>query len=354
MKIEITQEQYFNLENLSTGVYKPLENFMTFEEYTGVVKDMLLPNGEVMPLPILLDVDESQSIRARAGDKISLFYCGEEVGIVIPESIYKPEKRLDAVKIFGTDDIAHPGVNRFLSSGDWAVGGETRLVKKLQTDISKYQITPEKMHEWIEKAGFSTFAGFQTRNIPHRAHEYLQKIALEVVDGLFINPLLGAKKTGDFRPEVIMDSYETLVKEFYPKDRVVLKALSASMFYAGPREAIFHALIRRNYGCTHFIVGRDHAGVGDYYSLYEAQDLAVSYEDALGIKILALAGPYFCKRCNAIVSDRSCSCRFKSEENCLEISGTLIRRMLTNGEKIDERLIRREIVDGLKSRELFI
>jgi sulfate adenylyltransferase len=202
--------------------------------------------------------------------------------------------------------------------------------------------------------GWKTIVGFQTRNVPHRAHEYLQRTALEQVDGLFIQPLVGRKKAGDYTPQSIMAGYRKLIADFYPRDRVVLGILSTSMRYAGPREAVFHALIRRNHGCTHFIVGRDHAGVGDYYGKYAAHELIGRFDGELGIAVMRLHGPFHCRVCDGIVTEHTCAHYRTRPAAITEISGTEIRRILNSGLTPERHIIRPEIVDAVKNVPLFV
>jgi sulfate adenylyltransferase len=350
----LDKEQYFDLENLGHSVYYPLKNFMDEKTFISVSRKMKLLSGDIFPLPILLDIDESVAVQAKSLDRINLEYKGEIVGYIIPESIYQCNKKDICIDLFGTNKVDHPGVNKFLNSRDWFIGGETHLLKQVETEISKYQKFPNEIKEIIYDRGYKSVSGFQTRNIPHRAHEYLQRLALEHTDGLFIQPLLGMKKPGDFNSDVIIKSYQKLISEFYNSEKIIFSSLSASMFYAGPREAIFHAIIRRNYGCTHFIVGRDHAGVGDYYGKYEAHEFVKKYEHQLGIEILYYHGPFYCTHCECIATDKTCGCFSSNPDSIVEISGTNIRRMLTKDDSVDERLIRKEIVESIINDKLFI
>lgn len=226
------------------------------------------------------------------------------------------------------------------------------LVKSPEERFLYGGMTPKRTSKLFEEKGWNKIVGFQTRNIPHRAHEYLLRVALESSDGLFIQPLIGKKKKGDFTSEAILAGYRKLASEFLPTDRVVVGTLSTKMRYAGPREAIFHAQIRKNYGCTDFIIGRDQAGVGNWYGKYEAQQLAKSLEGRLGIRILALKGPYYCSKCEGIVTENSCSIQHAKFSH--EISGTDIRRILSTGDLPDSRFFRPEILQALKGMALFI
>ena len=327
---------------------------MTEVEFRSVVWDMRLPSNEVFPLPIILDVNQVFAQKATIHKQICLTYLGKNVGEIIPESIFTCNKKEVAIEVYGTSDRDHPGVNRFYEMGDWFIGGKTTLLLRLETDISKYELIPEETKKIFTTLGWKSIVGFQTRNVPHRAHEYLQRVALEHVDGLFIQPLVGQKKSGDYTGNAIMQGYKELVNSFYPQNKVVLGILSTSMRYAGPREAVFHALVRRNYGCTHFIVGRDHAGVGGYYEKYEAQELLKVFEEDLGIKIMYLHGPYYCTICEGIVTEHTCRHYECNPKSIIEISGTSIRKMLDGGLVPDNRFIRPEILGALKNIKLFI
>ena len=354
LTIELRKDQYLELEKLGIGAFHPLNNFMTEVEFRSVVWDMRLPSEEVFPLPITLDVNKDFAQKVIIHKQICLTYLGKNVGEIIPESIFTCNKKEVALEVYGTSDSDHPGVNRFYEMGDWFIGGKTTLLLRLETDISKYELIPEETKKIFTTLGWKSIVGFQTRNVPHRAHEYLQRVALEHVDGLFIQPLVGQKKSGDYTGNAIMKGYKELVNSFYPQNKVVLGILSTSMRYAGPREAVFHALVRRNYGCTHFIVGRDHAGVGEYYEKYEAQELLKVFEEDLGIKIMYLHGPYYCTICEGIVTEHTCRHYECNPKSIIEISGTSIRKMLDGGLVPDNRFIRPEILEALKNIKLFI
>jgi sulfate adenylyltransferase len=352
--LELRKDQYLELEKLGIGAFHPIKNFMTETEFFSVVKNMRLPSQEVFPLPIILDVNKDFAQKVINQEKINLKYLGKNVGEIIPESIFTCDKIDVAQEIYGTSDNDHPGVKRFYEMGDWFIGGKTTLLLTLDTDISKYELSPDETKKIFTSLGWEKIVGFQTRNVPHKAHEYLQRVALEHVDGLFLQPLVGQKKKGDYTANAIMEGYKKLISSFYPKKRVVMGILSTSMRYAGPREAVFHALVRRNYGCTHFIVGRDHAGVGKYYKKYEAHDLLKVYEKDLGINIMYLHGPYYCTICEGIVTEHTCPHYTTSSKDIIEISGTSIRKMLSGGLVPDSRFIRPEILGALKNIKLFI
>lgn len=350
--LALKRDQYLELEKLALGAFRPLEGFMTEDQFRGAVSDMRLPNGQVFPLPVVLDVSRADAERLRGRPKIALSYDGIEVGEIEPHSLFTCDKADTVRRVFSTDDPKHPGVRNLLQGGDWFVGGPVNLHRRMTLDISADELTPEETRRIFAERGWRTIVGFQTRNVPHRAHEYLQRTALEQADGLFIQPLVGRKKAGDYSPQAVMTGYRTLVSGFYPKDRVLLGILSTAMRYAGPREAVFHAIIRRNYGCTHFIVGRDHAGVGAYYGKYEAHAMTRRFDGELGITILRLHGPYHCRRCDGIVTEHTCP--HAGTDAATEIAGTDMRAMLLGGKAPDPHLMRPEIIQALAGVPLFI
>jgi sulfate adenylyltransferase len=354
LSISLRQDQYLELEKIGLGAFLPLDGFMSEAEFQSVCDKLRLPSGAVFPLPIVLDVDAATAERARDAARIELLYEGKRVGQLTPNSVYTCDKQKVARQVYGTADPAHPGVRRFLDAGAWFIGGKTELLARVEVGVGGYELSPQETRRHFAERGWKTVVGFQTRNVPHRAHEYLQRVALEHVDGLFIQPLVGQKKAGDYTLEAIMTGYQALVDGFYPSERVLLGVLSTSMRYAGPREAIFHALIRRNYGCTHFIVGRDHAGVGNYYRKYEAQELLRQYEAELGIKIMYLHGPFYCAACEGIVTEHTCPHFTREPEQITEISGTLMRSILSAGASPDSKFIRPQIVAAVRHIKLFI
>lgn len=352
--LALTRDQYLEFEKLGLGALHPLGGFMTEDAFLSVVRDMRLPDGTVFPLPVVLDVARGDAERLRGRPRISLSFNDVDVGTVEPLSVFTCDKASVARSVFGTIDAAHPGVANFLKGGDWFIGGPVALARRATLDISGDELTPVETKALFAERGWRRIVGFQTRNVPHRAHEYLQRVALEHADGLFIQPLVGRKKAGDYTPQAIMAGYRALIEHFYPKERVVLGILSTAMRYAGPREAVFHAIIRRNYGCTHFIVGRDHAGVGDYYGKYDAHALVQRFEGELGITVMRLHGPYHCRRCDGIVTEQTCPHRERDPRAVTEISGTDMRAILLGGKAPDPHLMRVEVIAGIKGLPLFI
>jgi sulfate adenylyltransferase len=351
--LNLSRAQYLELEKIGIGAFHPLTAFMNEDTFWSVLDKMRLCDGSPFPLPVLLDVDQAEKDRIGSNAKVELHFANQLVGYLDAESFFQVDRDAAARKIFGTDDNAHPGVSRFRDLKPWFVGGEVTLLSRATLSFSSFEITPQETKRIFEKRGWRSVVGFQTRNIPHRAHEYLHRIALEIADGLFLQPLVGQKRAGDFTPEAVLTGYRTLIDGFLPRSRVLLGILSTSMRYAGPREAVFHAIIRRNYGCTHFIVGRDHAGVGNYYGLYDAHALTLEFDGELGIEILRLMGPFYSEKCQSVTT-KTCPEELIGTDDTVEISGTKIRRMLVAGEPVDPRMIRPEIVAALHGTDLFI
>ena len=354
-RLKINDEAWLEACNIANGTFHPLKGFMDSADYKNVVENMCLDNGEPWTMPITLDVPEDKVANIIKKDRIVLTDgSNEDVAELQVEDVYKIDHSNDIKKVFLVNDKRHPGVMKEVLRSRFRVGGPIKLLKYHKIFSSGYYLSPAQAKKIFRQKHWETITGFQTRNPAHRAHEYLQRIAMEITDGIFIHPLVGWKKEGDFSPHAIMVAYETMIKKFYPRERAVLAVLQTPMRYAGPREAIFHAIIRRNFGCTHFIIGRDHAGVGNYYGKYDAHKLCDRFKD-LGIKILALKGPYYCFKCKGIVTDKNC---LHGEKYSLSISGTKIRAMLQKGIIPPEEYMRKEISDVLinlgRKNKLFV
>ncbi|ADG94581.1 Sulfate adenylyltransferase [Arcobacter nitrofigilis DSM 7299] len=340
---ELNQELLQDYINIANGLFYPLEGFMNSSDYHSVVDNMTLANGEVWTIPICLDIDYDTYMKVVDSEKLNLTYNHKLIGYILIDDCYMIKNDEVIIKIFGTKDINHPGVKKELLKHKYRIGG--KIIVKDETILAD-NLKPKEIKSYFKNKGWNTIAGFQTRNPIHKAHEHLQRVALEVCDALFINPLVGWKKKGDFSEEAVLTGYKTMIEEYYTGLNIYFDTLKTPMRYAGPKEAIFHAIIRRNLGCTHFIIGRDHAGVGDYYGRYEAQELARYLQSKynLGIELLLLSEPYYCKKCSQIVSDHTCK---HTKDFIQKISGTQIRNMLAKGKRPSEIFMRKEIADSI-------
>ncbi|TLX91694.1 MAG: sulfate adenylyltransferase [Thaumarchaeota archaeon] len=352
MTFEVSSDLRNDAENIATGVFSPLEGFMNQDDLVSVLKEGRLRNTIPWTIPIILDVEKKIATQMQDLGDIVLCSGGEKFGIVHVEEIYGYNKDEIAAAVYGTTDVNHPAVNRVFKMKEFLVGGKLEVFRMKEKDeIQKFRMHPSQTRSEIKKRGWKTVVGFQTRNVPHVAHEMLQKAALNIYDGLFVNPLIGKKKIGDFTDTLIIDTYESLIMNYFPKNRVLFSTIHTLMRYAGPREAIHHAIMRKNFGCTHFIVGRDHAGVGNYYPPFAAQEIFHEYPD-LDIKPVFFPSFYYCKKCMSFANEKTCPHGIESKE---ELSGTMIRKMVNSGQIPEKHLMRREISDLIiKSEKPFV
>ncbi len=341
--IEISDDIAVDLENIAYGVFSPLEGFMSENDYRLVLDTMRLENDVPWTIPVVLDMDGEEFLKMelRAGDTLLLKRGKTPVALMELEDLFKLDRKEHALKVFRTSDPSHPGVKKTLSMGDLLLGGKIEFMEGIENPFERYTLRPVETRILFKELGWRTVVGFQTRNAPHLGHEYVQKTALTFVDGLFINPVIGRKKKGDFRDEVILKAYEALIDRYYLKEKAVLSILRTEMRYAGPREAVFHAIVRKNFGCTHFIVGRDHAGVGDFYGPYDAQEIFGEFPD-LGITPVFFRRFYYCKKCYGYVNEHVCP---HEGDDIIPPSGTKIREMLASGKIPPREMMRPEVAE---------
>jgi sulfate adenylyltransferase len=344
-KHKLSSLEFSDLIMIATGAFSPLEGFAGLSDYNSIIENMRLSDGTLWPVPITLSTDKKD---IKPGQPLALIspYDDEIVGIINVSELYKSDKYKEALSIFGTIDINHPGVSKLYSRGNYYIGGDIKLFSEggYPEEFEDYA-RPSQTRQIFEEKNWESIVAFQTRNPIHRSHEYLTKVVLETYDGLFIHPIVGKLKKDDISAEVRMKCYKTLIENYYPKDRVVLKVYPMEMRYAGPREAILHAIIRQNYGCTHIIIGRDHAGVGKYYGSFDAQKIFESIPDTdLKIKPIKMDWTFYCEKCGNMASFRTCP---HPDENHKMISGTKLREMLSKGNYPPEYITRKEVSDIL-------
>jgi sulfate adenylyltransferase len=358
-KIPVGPRTLSDLEMISTGVFSPLTGFMDRDDYESVVETMHLSNGLVWSMPIVLSAREDEANGLGEGDEVAITDGeGRIVATVTVTDCYAYDKGREAKAVYQTDDEDHPGVAALYQQGNTLLGGEVTLLDEEPNPrpFPGYYYEPSELRAIFAERGWRRVVGFQTRNPVHRAHEYIQKSALETVDGLLLNPLVGETKSDDISAAVRMRSYEVILNRYYPRQRTVLAVFPAAMRYAGPREAVFHAMCRKNYGCTHFIVGRDHAGVGSYYGTYDAQHIFDEFTpDELGITPLLFEHAFFCLNCEGMATTKTCP---HGKDSHVFFSGTRVREMLSKGEYPPPEFSRPEVVEvlirGLREEERII
>ena len=345
-RIDISTLELSDLIMLGTGAFSPLEGFMTGPDYRSVLENMRLADSTLWPLPVTITIDDAN--KYRVGDTAALVspYKNEIVGHLHIEDIFYYDKEAESITAFGTNGSSHPGIKRLESMGKYHIGGKVMVFTEggYPETFPEYA-RPSEVRDIFISRKWKTIVAFQTRNPIHRSHEYLTKIVLETADGIFIHPIVGKLKEGDIPAEIRMKCYKALIENYYPKDKVLLKVYPMEMRYAGPKEAILHAIIRQNYGCSHIVIGRDHAGVGDFYGPFEAQEIFDSLsDDDLFIKPVKMGWTFYCEKCSGMASFKTCP---HPDRDHRMISGTKLRGMLSAGEYPPEYIIRKEVADIL-------
>jgi len=340
-RLDVGQRELSDLFMLASGGLAPLNGFMGPEDYEAVVTSGRLAGGQPFTIPVVLRAES-----APTADRVALFVGDQPVGIIDVTNAYRTDHVVEARSVYGTDDDAHPGVRVLKDSGSWVIAGGVVALAHAASGFPEYDLTPAQVRAIKTERGWKTMVGFQTRNPVHRAHEYLQKVALETIDGLLLHPLVGETKSDDIPAAVRIRCYEELLRGYFPPERVLLATNPAWMRYAGPKEAVFHAIVRRNYGCTHFIVGRDHAGVGNYYDTYAAHRIFDEYgPDELGIEILRFEHTFYCEECGGMASSRTCPHPATSHRT---LSGTAVRKLLDEGKELPREFTRPEVAKVLR------
>ena len=346
--IKLSAREAFDLEMIAIGAFSPLTGFMGEADFKRVCSEMRLANGTVWPIPVILSPADDVAMKVNVGDRVALNDpAGRLLGILTVTEKYKHDKELEIPNVYKTTEDKHPGVKIVREQGNFNIAGPIDVVTPThEPEFSDYRLPPAKTREAFAAKGWSTVAAFQTRNPIHRSHEYLTKCALEMTDGLLIHPLVGETKSDDIPAQTRMECYQTLVNNYYNKDRTMLSVMPLAMRYAGPREAVLHTLIRKNYGVTHFIVGRDHAGVGNYYGTYDAQKIFDQFDlpKDIGVTILKFEHTAWCNKCEAVVSSKTCP---HGPEDKVAPSGTKVREMLKAGQRPPQEFSRPEVADIL-------
>lgn len=346
-RIDVDKRTVLDAEKIAYGAYSPLEGFVGEDDFKNIVEKETLSNGLPWTIPIFLALKEEECKKEeelKIGEELALYYEGKPIAIMYVDEIFKYNKKELMRRVYGTTEPDHPEVARIASLKDRAISGVVDLLQPVDEKfLLRKELTPAESREEFRRRGWRSIAAYQTRNPPHVAHEYLQRCALEITDGLFIHPVIGELKKDDFPPNAIIESYDYLINHYYNSRNVILSPLSISMRYAGPKAAVFLAIIRKNYGCTHFIVGRDMAGVGGYYKPYEAHEKFKEID--LGIEPILFKESFYCKRCKRTATNKTCG---HDLEDHVKISMTQVRNMISQGIDPPSDIIRPEILNILK------
>ena len=348
-KLVIDKDLARDVQNIARGVFSPIEGFIGEEDFVSVLETSRLKNGAAWTIPIMCDI--ADPVALGDADEIALVNedgDGSPMAILTLDEIYAWDKAQAAQAVFGTTDTKHPGVAGFEARKDYLVAGKIDLIDNDRGPYADFNLFPAETREVFAKEGWKSIVAFQTRNVPHAGHEDLQKTVLGLCDGLLIHPIIGKKKPGDFRDEVILQAYKVLIEKYFAHDRVFLNILPTEMRYAGPKEAIMHAIMRKNYGCTHIIIGRDHAGVGKFYGEEEAIEIFAQFPD-LEIEPIMIRGDFwYCKTCAQVASNRTCP---HGEDQQIQFSGTMIRKMVEDGTPPPAEIMRPEVFDVIRQFE---
>jgi len=345
--VQLSPREAGDLEMIAIGAFSPLTGYMREADFQRVCKEMRLANGTVWPIPVILSPADDVTAKINVGDKIALKQGDTILGTMTVTEKYKHDKAVEIPNVYKTEDEAHPGVKIVKQQGTFCLAGDIDVITpNPNPEFPEYRLPPAKTREAFAAKGWSTISAFQTRNPIHRSHEYLTKVALEMTDGLLIHPLVGETKADDIPAQTRMDCYQVLINNYYNPKTTMLSVMPLAMRYAGPREAVMHSLIRKNYGVTHFIVGRDHAGVGNYYGTYDAQKIFDQFDlpKDIGVTILKFEHTAWCNKCAAVVSAKTCP---HGPEDKVAPSGTKVRELLKSGQRPPNEFSRPEIADIL-------
>lgn len=341
--IDIDYGTVLTIMNMKSGILSPLRGFMVEADFDSVLENQRLENGIPWSMPYILDITNEEYAEMGPGDSVGLYYSSELFAILNVRDLFRYDRKELCRKVFGTTSTDHPGVKKSMGRSGISMAGNITAANMHDIPFKNETLFPAQTREIFKERGWKRITGFQTRNVPHRGHESMQRSALRVSDGIFINPVLGKKKPGDYMDDVIINSYRTLINNYYPAERVLFSPLHYEMQYGGPREAMIHAIMRKNSGCTHFVVGRDHAGVGDFYGPYDAQKNLESFE--LGIEIMKMDEVFYCKKCQELATIKDCP---HGEDVKIHFSGTVIRDTMRDGVVPESYIFRKEVYDSIR------